>query len=124
MNVQTNQTFSSLDTPFLPQFFQLIKTGRALSDVGELSVRRLLREFQQDFTSWTGDALRIRKAFVHDPCQMCRAVLFPRHSARPSRSWSPSPSAMLPRAESPRSMIAVDENLCGIRLPALQRDIV
>src|SRR3984957_11086457 len=24
----------------------------------------------------------------------------------------------------PRSMIAVDENLCGIRLPALRRDIV
>ena len=23
MNVQTNQTLSSLDTPFLPQFFQL-----------------------------------------------------------------------------------------------------
>jgi hypothetical protein len=71
MNVQANQTLPSLDTLFLPQFFQLIKTGSALSDVreqvGELSVRRLSREFQQDFASWTGDALRIRKVFVHDP---------------------------------------------------------
>ena len=53
MNVQTNQTLPSLDKPLLPQFFQLIKTGSALSDVreqvGELSVRSRLREFHQDF---------------------------------------------------------------------------
>ena len=50
-----NQALPSLNSPFLPQFFQLIKTGSALSDVreqvGDLSIRRLLREFQQDFAS-------------------------------------------------------------------------
>jgi hypothetical protein len=104
MNVQTNQTLPSLDKPLLPQFFQLIKTGSALSDVreqvGELSVRSLLREFQQDFASWTGDALRIRTVFVHDPVKCVEQFLFRIHSAGPGRSWSPSPSAMLPTAES------------------------
>ena len=104
MSVQTNQPSPSLRTPFLPQFFQLIKTGSALSDVreqgGELSVRRLLREFQQDFASWTGDALRIRKVFVHDPVKCVEQFFFRIHSARPGRSWNPSPSDMLPRAES------------------------
>ena len=45
-----NQTLPGLNSPFLSQFFQLIKTGSALSDVreqvGELSVGRLLGEFQ------------------------------------------------------------------------------
>jgi hypothetical protein len=49
-----------LNSPFLPQFFQLTKTGSALSDmseqVGELSVRGVLGEFQQDFAP--GQAMR------------------------------------------------------------------
>src|SRR5580698_9239148 len=71
-NVQKlNQALPSLNSRCLPQFFQLMKTGSALSDVrkqvSELSaVRRLLNEFPQDFSSWTVDALRIGKVFVQD----------------------------------------------------------
>ena len=88
MNVQTQPDLTEFEFAFLPQFFQLIKTGSASSDVreqvGELSVRRLLGEFQQDFSSRTGCALRIGKVFVHDPVK-CVEQFFPRiHSSRPS----------------------------------------
>jgi len=53
--LRKGQTLRRLNSPFLPQFFQLIKAGSALSDVGEqggeLSVRGPLREFQQDIAS-------------------------------------------------------------------------
>ena len=83
-----NQALSSLNSLFLPQFFQLIKTGSALSDVreqmSELSaVRRLLGEFQQDFSSRTGDALRIGKVFVQDPTKCVEQFFFRIHCARP-----------------------------------------
>ncbi len=61
------QTLRRLNSRFVPQFFQLVKAGSALSNVDELSVRGLLGEFQQDFAPWTGDALRIGKVFMHDP---------------------------------------------------------
>ena len=67
--------------------------------VGEFGVRRLLGEFQQDFASWTGDALRIGKVFVHDPVKCVEQFFFRIHSARPGRTWSPSPTAILPTAE-------------------------
>ncbi len=86
------------------QFFQLIKAGSALPDVGEqereLSVRGPLREFQQDIGPWTGDALRIGKVFMHYPVKCVKQFFFRIHSARPSRARSPSPTAMLPSAES------------------------
>jgi len=104
-----------LNSPFLPQFFQLIKTGSASSDVreqvGELSVRRLLGEFQQDFSSPTGcaedwESLRAR------PCQMRRAVLFPNPFFAPQLNTESEPNCHLAPSRIPRSMIAVDENLC------------
>jgi len=77
-----------LNSPFLPQFFQVIKAGSALSDVGEqggeLSVRGPLREFQQDIAPWTGDALRIGKVFMHYPVKCVKQFFFRIHSARPS----------------------------------------
>ena len=77
-----------LNSPFLPQFFQVIKAGSALSDVGkqggELSVRGLLREFQQDLAPWTGDALRVGKVFMHHPVKCVKQFFFRIHSARPS----------------------------------------
>ena len=93
MNVQTNQALPSLNSLFLPQFFQFIKTGSALSYVreqlSELSVRRLADESQQDFSSRTGDALRIGEVFVHDPVQRVEQFFFQIHSARPGRTCSP-----------------------------------
>ena len=77
-----------LNSLFLPQFFQLIKAGSALSDVGEqggdLSVRGPLREFQQDIAPWAGDALRIGKVFMHHPVKCVKQFFFRIHSARPS----------------------------------------
>ena len=99
----------------MPQFFQLIKTGSASSDVreqvGELSVRRLLGEFQQDFSSPTGcaedwESLRAR------PCQMRRAVFFPNPFFAPQLNTESEPNCHLAPSRIPRSMIAVDENLC------------
>jgi hypothetical protein len=37
---------------------------------------------------------------VHDLVKCVEQFFFRIHSARPGRSWSPSPSATLPRAES------------------------
>jgi len=51
---------------------------------GELSVRGLLREFQQDIAPWTGDALRIGKVFMHYPVKCVKQFFFRIHSARPS----------------------------------------
>ena len=77
-----------MNSPFLPQAFQLIKAGSALPDVGEqgggLSVRGPLREFQQDIASWTGDALWIGKVFMHHPVKCVKQFFFRIHSARPS----------------------------------------
>jgi hypothetical protein len=77
-----------LNSPFLPQFFQLIKAGSALSDMGkqggELSVRGPLREFQQDLLPWTGDALRVGKVSMHYPVKCVNQLFFRIHSARPS----------------------------------------
>jgi hypothetical protein len=81
------QALPSLNSLFLPQFFQLVKTGSALSDVreqvSELSVRRLLGEFQQDFSSRASDALRIGKVFVHDPVKCVEQFFFRIHCAHP-----------------------------------------
>ena len=68
--------------------FQLIKAGSALSDVGEqggeLSVRGLLREFQQDLAPWTIDVLRIGEVFMHDPVKRVEQLFFRIHSACPN----------------------------------------
>src|SRR5271166_4658878 len=81
------QALPSLNSLFLSQFFQLVKTGSAFSDVreqvSELSVRRLLGEFQQDFSSRTSDALRIGKVFVHDPVKCVEQFFFRIHCAHP-----------------------------------------
>jgi len=73
---------------FAAKVFQLIKAGSASSNVieqvGELSVRGLLREFQQDFAAWTVDALRIGKVFMHYPVKCVKQFFFRIHSARPS----------------------------------------
>lgn len=70
------------------QFLQLIKTGSAPPDVrqygGDLTILRLLREFQQDFCSRTIDALRIGEAFMDNPFKRIYEFFFRIHSARPS----------------------------------------
>lgn len=52
------------------QFFQLIKTGSALADVGQqlanLSIHGLLGKPPKGVATRTVDALRIGKVFVHD----------------------------------------------------------
>jgi hypothetical protein len=62
------QTLRRLNSRFVPQFFQLIKTGSALlnvsEQVGELRVRGPLRKSRQHFAPRTGDALRIGKIFI------------------------------------------------------------
>jgi hypothetical protein len=77
-----------VNSPLLPQFFQLIKAGSALSDVGkqggELRVRGPLRKFQQDIVPWTGDALRIGKVFMDYPVKCVEQLFFRIHSAHPS----------------------------------------
>jgi hypothetical protein len=82
------QTLRRFNSSSLPQFFQLIKTGGALSDVreqmGELSVRRLLGELQQDFASRTGDTLRIGKVFMHYSVKCIEQIFFRIHPASPS----------------------------------------
>ena len=69
------------------QFLQFIKTRSAPPDVrqygGDLTILRLLREFQQDFASGTIDALRIGEAFMHNPFKRIHEFLFRIHSARP-----------------------------------------
>ena len=79
-----------MNSPFLPQFFQLIKAGSALSDVGEqrgeLSVRGPLRKFQQDIVPWTGDAPGIGKVLTHYSVKCVKQFFFRIHSARPGRT--------------------------------------
>ena len=60
--------------------------------VGELSICGRLREFQQDIQPGTVDALRIGEVFVDDPFKRVKQFLFRIHSARPGRTWSPSPT--------------------------------
>jgi hypothetical protein len=78
-----------LNSRVVPQFFQLIETGSALSNVseqvGELSVRGPLRKFQQHFAPRTADALRIGKVFRHDPVKCVEQFLCRIHSACPGR---------------------------------------
>jgi len=73
---------------FAAKVFQLIKAGSTLPDVGEqvreLTVRGLLREFQQDFAPGTVDALRIGKVFMHDPVKRVEQVFFEVHAACPN----------------------------------------
>lgn len=73
---------------FVAKVFQLIKAGSTLPDVGEqvreLTVRGLLREFQQDFAPWTVDALRIWKVFMHHSVKCIKQFFFGVHSARRS----------------------------------------
>ena len=68
--------------------FQLIKAGSTLPDVGEqvreLTVRGLLREFQQDFAPGTVDALRIGKVFMHHPVKCVKQFFFEVHAACPN----------------------------------------
>ena len=118
-NIETpkpNQALPSLNSLFLPQFFQFIETGSALSYVreqlSELNVRRLSGESQQDFSSRTGDALRIGEVCVHDPVKRVEQFFFQIHSARPGRTCSPDCHVAPSRI--PRSMIGVDENLVPI----------
>lgn len=92
--------------------------------MGELSVRRLLREGKQDFASWTSDALTIRKVFAQDPVKCVEQFFFRIQSATPGAIMESKPICHVAQSRIPRSLIAVDENLCGIRLPALRRDIV
>jgi len=60
-----------------------------IEQVGELSVRGLLRELEQDLAPWTVDVLRIGKVFMHYPVKRVEQFFFQIHSARPSRTWSP-----------------------------------
>ena len=75
-----------------------------MPDVGEqvreLTVRGLLREFQQDLAPWTSDVLRIGKVFMDDPVKRVEQFFFEVHSARRFCTWSPIWTAMLPPAES------------------------
>jgi hypothetical protein len=88
LTLRKGQTLRRLNSPFLPQFFQLIKTGSALSNVGEqvgeLNVRGLSDEFQQDFAPWTSEALRVGKVFMHDPVKYVEQFFFRIHSVCPS----------------------------------------
>lgn len=99
---------------FASKLFQLIKTRSAPSNVihqvGELSVRGLLRELEQGLVLWTVDALRIGKVFVQYPVKRVEQFFFQIHSTRPSRTWSPR-LPCCPPSRIPRSMIGVDENL-------------
>lgn len=51
---------------------------------GDLTILRLLCEFQQDFSSRTIDALRVGETFMHNPFKRIHEFLFRIHSARPS----------------------------------------
>ena len=108
------QTLRTLNLPFLPQFFQLIKARSTLSDVGEqvgeLSVCGPLREFQQDIPPWAVDAPRIGKVLMDDAFKRVKQFLFRIHSARPGRTRS---HAQIPVApwRIPRLVAGVDENL-------------
>ena len=55
-----------------------------IEQVGELSVRGLLREFQEDLAFWTCDVLRIGKVFMHDRVKRIEQFFFEVHAARPS----------------------------------------
>lgn len=100
----------------MSKVFQLIKTRSALSNVieqvGELSVRGLLREPEQDLAPWTVDVLRIGKVFMHYPVKRAEQFFFQIHSARPGRTGVPDCHVATSRI--PRSMIGVDENLVRI----------
>jgi len=71
----------------LAQFFQLIKTGSALSNMreqlGKLSVGWLQRKFPKDFAPWTVDALRIWKVFMHDTVKCLKQLSFNVHPEQP-----------------------------------------
>jgi hypothetical protein len=86
---------------FASKFFQLIKAGRTLPDVGEqvreLAVRGLLRELQQDFTPGTCDALRIGKVFMHDPIKRVEQLFVEVHAACPSNMESKSDCHVAPQ---------------------------
>jgi hypothetical protein len=107
-------TSGTLNSRLLPQFFQFVKTRSALPDVGEQvgerSVRRPVREFQQDFAAWTGCVLGIGKVFMHDPVERIEQFFFRIHSPHLGWRWKPSAMAMS-SSRIPRSLIAVDENL-------------
>jgi len=66
------------------QFFQLIKTGSALADVGqqvgELSIRGLFRNLQEDFAPRAVDALRIGIVLMHHAFKRVEQFLFRVHS--------------------------------------------
>jgi HEPN domain-containing protein len=78
---------------FRSKVYQLIKARSAPSNVteqaGELSVRGLLRELEQDFAPRTVDALRIGKVIMHHPVKRVEQFFFQIHSARPGQTWSP-----------------------------------
>jgi hypothetical protein len=88
---------------FASKLLQLIKTRSAPSNVihqvGELSVRGLLRELEQDLAPGTVDALRIGKVLVQYPVKRVEQFFFQIHSARPGRMESPT--AMLPPQQNP-----------------------
>jgi hypothetical protein len=73
---------------FAAKVSQLIKAGSTLPDVGEqmpeLTVRGLLRKFQQDFAPGTRDPLRIGKVFMHDPVKRVEQLFLEVHTACPS----------------------------------------
>jgi hypothetical protein len=75
---------------FASKVFQLIKTRGAFSNVGEqvgeLSVRGLSHEFQQNFTPRTGDAPRVGKVFMHDPVKCVAQFFFGFHDACPEQN--------------------------------------
>ena len=99
---------------FASKVFQLIKTGSALPDVGEqvgdLIVRGLSHEFQQDFTPWTGYAPRVGKVFMHDPVKNASRSSF-------------SDSMMHALSRIPRSVIiAVTFCSSSLDVPSLAKD--
>lgn len=63
-------------------------------NVRQLNVSGPFRKLQQGFMSGTVDALRIGKVFMHHTIKGVEQFFFGVHSARPSRTWSPSVTAM------------------------------
>ncbi len=53
-----------------------------IEQVGELSIRGLLREFEQDVAPWTVDALRIGEVFMHYFVKCIKQLFFEVHCAR------------------------------------------
>jgi len=89
------------------QFFQLIKTGSALTDVGEqmgqLSIHGLLGKLPKDFAPWAVNAPRIREVFMHDAVKGVEELFFNIHSARPIEHGVQRPTAMFTMSRIPRS---------------------